>query len=89
MGNRAFAAMVAAFVALAIVAGCASFWASPEAQYGIAQDQCVAEAGTRAQADDCRCRVRIQYPSAPQCAALPDGGWVVPAAAPHTDGAVQ
>lgn len=57
---------------------CAALWASQEAQYATAQDACIAEAGTRAQADDCRCRVRQQYPTAPQCQPLLDGGWVLP-----------
>jgi hypothetical protein len=70
-------AMSAASVT-AFLAACATAWSVPQARYAAVSAQCVAEAGTRAQADSCRCQVRQQYPSAAQCAELPDGGWILP-----------
>lgn len=75
-----------AMFAVSAMLACAAF--APEASYALAQDQCTADAATRAQDDDCRCRVRQRYPSAPQCAALPDGGWALPTAA-TIDGGIR
>lgn len=81
---------LAAMLTFGVLAtACAAIWNSDQAAYGVAADQCTMDASTRAQDDDCRCRVRLRYPSAPQCVALPDGGWIVPTAAPQTDGAVK
>ena len=62
----------------ATLVGCAALFGLATDPYVAASRVCIADAGTRAEADACRCKVRIQYPNVPQCAALPDGGWVVP-----------
>lgn len=51
---------------------CATLWATPQVADEGAQLACVVEASTRAEADECRCRVRAQYPSGPQCDAGAD-----------------
>jgi hypothetical protein len=62
-----------AIVAICVACtACASLWATPQAADLTAQEACIAEAGTRAQADACRCRVMALYDAGPQCGA--EGG---------------
>lgn len=56
----------------ALLVACASLWTTNQAADAEAQLACIAEAGTKAEADACRCAVRAKYPSGPQC--QPDGG---------------
>jgi hypothetical protein len=75
---RASVGSSVAVAAIVAACGCASLWATSQAKYGAAEDTCIEEASTRAQADACRCQVRAQYPDAPQCTPLTDGGWRMP-----------
>ena len=71
-------ALAAAGVLLTLAAACASFWQTPQARDAAQELACVEDASSRAAADQCRCRVREDYPLAPQCAVLSDGGVVLP-----------
>lgn len=65
-------ALIAIACAASSLVACAALWATPQAADLAAQETCVAEAGTRAQADACRCRVMALYDAGPQCGA--EGG---------------
>lgn len=74
--SRALPFLAAGAAIAALVIACAAVGIPVE--YGARQDACIADASSRPEADDCRCRVRLDFPSAPQCTRLADGGWAQP-----------